>query len=61
MTNKELVIRKVRELPDNASLDDIAEEIAILAAIREGEREVAKGRFFPHEEVKRQVKEWFSN
>ena len=60
MTNKELVIRKVRELPDNASLDDIAEEIAILAAIREGEKAADEGRVISHEEVKRQVKQWLS-
>jgi predicted transcriptional regulator len=60
MTNKELVIRKVRELPDSASLDEIVDEIAILAAIQEGEKAVAEGRVVSHEEVKRQVKQRLS-
>jgi predicted transcriptional regulator len=60
VTNKELVIRKVRELPDDASLRDIVEEIAILAAIREGEDDIDAGRFVTHEELKRQVAQWLS-
>ena len=60
MTNKQLVIEAVRELPDEASLDEIAERIAILAAIRKGEQDADAGRTIPHEEVMRQMKTWIS-
>jgi hypothetical protein len=46
MTNKELVIEAVRGLPDEASLDDIAEQIAIMAAIRRGEQAAMKAASF---------------
>ena len=45
MTNKQLAIRAIRELPDDASMKDIAEEIAILEAIRKGEEDIEAGRF----------------
>ena len=60
MTNKQLAIRRIRELPDDASFEDIAEEIAILEAVRKGEEDIEAGRFVSHEEVKRQVKQWHS-
>ena len=60
MTNKQLAILAIRELPDDASLEDIAEEIAILDAIREGEKAADEGRVVSHDEVKRQVKQWLS-
>jgi predicted transcriptional regulator len=58
MTNKQMVIEAVRELPDEATLDDIAERIAILAAIRKGEQAADAGRVISHEELKRQVARW---
>jgi hypothetical protein len=60
MTNKQLVIETVRELPDGTSLDEIAERIAILAAIRKGEEDADAGRVISHEELKRRMKTWIS-
>jgi len=60
MTNKQLVIETVRELPDETSLDEIAERIAILAAIRKGEEDADAGRVISHEELKRRMKTWIS-
>jgi predicted transcriptional regulator len=60
MTNKQLAIRAIRELPDDATWKDIAEEIAILESIRQGEDDIEAGRFITHEELKRQVKQWHS-
>ena len=55
MTNKEVVIETVRKLPDDATLQQISEEIAILAAIRKGEEAADAGRVIPHEEVKKKL------
>jgi predicted transcriptional regulator len=55
MTNKEVVIETVRKLPDDAILQQISEEIAILAAIRKGEEAADAGRVTRHEEVKKKL------
>jgi predicted transcriptional regulator len=60
MTNKEMAIKKLRELPDETSFEEMAEEIALLAAIREGIKAADEGRLIPHEEVERRVKQWLS-
>ena len=58
MSANELVIEAVRRLPDDLSLDEISEEIAILAAIRRGEAEADAGRLIPHDEVARRPAPW---
>jgi predicted transcriptional regulator len=60
MSNKEVVIEAVRKLPEELSLEEIAEEVAVLAAIRKGEEDADAGRTIPHEEVKRRFQEWIS-
>jgi predicted transcriptional regulator len=55
MSNKDLVIEAVRELPDEASLEEIAERIAILAAVRRGEEAADAGQVVPHEAVKARI------
>jgi predicted transcriptional regulator len=60
MSSKELVIEAVRKLPEDATLDEICEEIAILAAIRRGEQAADAGHVTPHEEVKKRLASWIS-
>jgi len=60
MTNKEVVIETVRRLPEDATLHQISEEVAILAAIRKGEEAADAGRVIPHEEVKKKLAAWTS-
>ena len=60
MTNKELVIETVRSLSETLTLDEISEEVALLAAIRKGEEAAEAGRVIPHEEVRRMVASWTS-
>jgi predicted transcriptional regulator len=61
VSNKDLVIEAVRKLPEDISLDEISEEIAILAAIRRGERAAEEGKLIPHEEVKKRLAAWKSS
>ena len=58
MSNKELVLEAVRGMPDEATIDEISEEIAILAAIRRGEEAADAGRLIPNEEVKQRLSRW---
>ena len=60
MSNKELVLETVRGMPDEATMDQISEEIAILAAIRRGEEAADAGDLIPHEEVKQRLAKWLT-
>jgi predicted transcriptional regulator len=60
MSDKDMVIATVRELPESASLEEISEEIAILAAIRRGEAAADAGHVTPHEEVRKKLSSWIS-
>ena len=57
MSNKDLVIEAVRRLPDEASLEEILEQIAILTAIRRGEEAAEAEKVVPQEEVKQLIAE----
>lgn len=60
MSDKDIVIEAVRKLPESATLNEISEEIAILAAIKEGEKDADEGRVVSHEEVKKRFAAWSS-
>ena len=55
MSNKEIVIQAIRQLPEELSFEEIAEEIAVLAAIQKGERDADAGRMIPHDKVKKRL------
>jgi predicted transcriptional regulator len=58
MTDKEAVIDALNRLPEGASLEEIAEELQIMAAVRRGRADVANGRNKDHQEVVRLVDSW---
>lgn len=60
MTDKEAVIDALRRLPENASLEEIAEELRIMASVRVGRGDVAAGRSKPQLEVERMLESWAS-
>jgi predicted transcriptional regulator len=60
MTAKELVINTLKKLPEETSIEEILEEIEILAAIQQGEDAADAGRVISHEEVKNMVSSWTS-
>ena len=53
MSDKELVLDRVRQLPEDVPLQKIAEEIGILAAIQRGKQAAAEGCTKSHEKAKR--------
>ena len=61
MTQKELVLDAISELPDDASLDQIADRVDFLAAIQKGFDQLDRGEGIPHEEMKRQLASWLTN
>jgi predicted transcriptional regulator len=60
MSNKQMVLEALRKLPEEASLDEISEEIAILAAIQHGKDDADAGRVLTHDEVKARSAAWTS-
>lgn len=51
MTDKQAVRDALERLPENATLEEITEELQIMAAIRRGREDVAAGRTKSHEEA----------
>jgi len=60
MTQKEMVMDAIRELPDDASVREIADRLEFLAAIQVGLDQLDRGEGIPHEEVKRQLAAWLT-
>ena len=59
-TDKQFLLDKIGQLPDTASIEDISDEIAMLAAIRRGLADSDAGRLVSHDEVKRRSATWIS-
>ena len=51
MTDKQMAVEALGRLPEAVSLAEIAEELQVVAAIRQGQANVAAGRVHPHKEV----------
>jgi predicted transcriptional regulator len=60
VTDKQAVIDALERLPENASLDEITQELQLMAAVRRGRADVAAGRAKPHQEVKELMASWAS-
>jgi predicted transcriptional regulator len=60
VTDKQRVLETVSGLPEQASIQQIAEEVEILAAIRRGEEAADAGKITPHEEVKKLLSSWIA-
>ena len=60
MSDKQLALDSIERLPEDASLEVIAERMDFLAAIRKGLGQIERGETIPHAEVKRQLATWLS-
>ena len=61
MKDKQMAIQTISELPENASMDEIAEELQIMAALRKGKADVKAGRVKAHAQVENMFASWISN
>jgi predicted transcriptional regulator len=60
MTDKQAVMDALRRLPEDASLDEISEELRIMAAIRRGREDIAAGRSKTRDEAEQLLESWAS-
>jgi predicted transcriptional regulator len=58
MSTKELAMETIRDLPEDASWQEIEERIRFLAAIEKSRGEVRRGAVVPHEEVRDLLRTW---
>ena len=61
MSAKETVLQAIHRLPDDADYRAIAEEIAFLAALEQGERDIEAGRVVSNEDARKKIESWTSN
>ena len=61
MTTKEIALKTINELPEDASWEDIQERINFIVAVRKGLRELDADKGIPHEKVKEEFAEWLTN
>ena len=61
MSQKEIVLEAVRELPDDCSMDEIADRVEFLAAVQKGFDQLDRGEGIPHDEVKKQLASWLAS
>lgn len=61
MTIKEIAMETIRQLPEDASWEDIQERINFVAGVRKGLRELDEGKGIAHQKVKEEFAEWLSS
>jgi len=61
MTIKEIAIKSIEELPEDATWEDIQERINFMAGVRKGLRELDQGKGIPHEKIREEYREWLSS
>jgi predicted transcriptional regulator len=60
MNDKSVAIETIKDLPENSSMEEIAEELQIMAAVRKGKEDVKAGRKKTHAEVEKMFETWIS-
>lgn len=60
MTEKQLALETISAMPDDCTLEEIAERIEFMASLKKGLAQLDSGEGIPHEEVKRQFASWLT-
>jgi predicted transcriptional regulator len=60
MTAKEIALKTIEQLPEDASWEDIQERINFVAGVRKGLHELDQGKGIPHDKVKEEFAEWLT-
>ena len=58
MTDKQIALETLGRLSETASLQEITEELRVVAAIRQGQADLASGRVRSHDEVEQLFSSW---
>ena len=60
MSAREIAIDLIQKLPQDASLQDIAQEIEFIAGVREGFEQIDRGEGKPVEVVRQMISSWIT-
>jgi len=60
MTDRDLALSVIAQLPEEVSMEEVTDELALVDALRLGVRQADEGRTKPHQEVKDLLGEWLS-
>jgi len=60
MTIKEIAIKTIEQLPEDATWEDIQERVNFMAGVRKGLRELDEGKGIAHEKVREEFGERLS-
>ena len=60
MSDKQLALETISQLPDNTPMEEISRRLEFLAGVRKGLDQIECGETVSHEEVKRQLASWLS-
>lgn len=58
MNTKELVLEAIKDLPDNAPIEDAMERLLFLAKVERGIEQADAGETISHKEVKQRLSKW---
>jgi predicted transcriptional regulator len=58
MTDKQAVIDALQRLPEGVTLDEISEELRIMASVPRGRADIAAGRTKTHAEAEKLLESW---
>jgi hypothetical protein len=58
MSVKQQVLEAIQRLPDDIDYRDVADEIALLAAVNEAEIDIQEGRIISNDEMRARLKKW---
>ncbi|HEO65680.1 MAG TPA: hypothetical protein ENI73_07400 [Spirochaetes bacterium] len=57
---KEQVIKMLKSLPENVTLEDIMDELYFKLQVDSGLNELNEGKGIPHEEVEKRLAKWLT-
>lgn len=55
---KELVLQVTKEMPDDATIEEILDAILVKLSVMEGIKDIENGKFTTHENLLKEIKEW---
>ena len=60
MTTKESILQAIRDLPDDASLEEILDAVLLRLKVERGRRQIRDGQGMSHDEVRERLSKWLS-
>jgi predicted transcriptional regulator len=60
MTDRQLILETVQKMPEQASMAEILDELALVSSVKKGLAEIQEGKGIAHEQVVRQFSSWIT-